>query len=113
MHGGRGDGHAERQIDVLSICTMYVKKYEFCVLSQLAECTRLCGTDCAWATGIVVIFLLTWHDIEHRTVVRLNDDQDGSKRSRETDTANGMAHWYGAVPFREAQSGRPSLLYAS
>jgi hypothetical protein len=46
------------------ICTMYVKKYEvFRVVSQLADFTRLRGTDCAWVAGIDMSFLLTWHGI--------------------------------------------------
>jgi hypothetical protein len=50
--GRRTCGKADR---CTSICTMYVKKYEFVSLSQLADCTRLRGTDCAWAAGIVII----------------------------------------------------------
>jgi hypothetical protein len=64
MHGGRGDGHAERQMDVPFICTMYVKKQEvFRLVSQPADFTRLRGTGCAWVAGIDMSFLLTWHGI--------------------------------------------------
>jgi hypothetical protein len=43
---------------------MYVKKYEvFRVVSQLADFTRLRGTDCARVAGIDMSFLLTWYGI--------------------------------------------------
>jgi (2Fe-2S) ferredoxin len=94
----------------MSKCTMYVKKYEFVSLSQLADCTRLRGASCAWAAGIVIIFLvdMAWHSIA-RSCGSTRTRMEGTGPERQT---NGMAHWYGAVQFREAQSARASLLYA-
>jgi hypothetical protein len=97
-------------MDVPFICTMYVKKQEvFRLVSQPADFTRLRGTGCAWVAGIDMSFLLTWHSIARScglTTTRM--EVRGPERQ-----TNGMAQWYGAVQFREAQSGRPSLLYAS
>jgi hypothetical protein len=106
--GRRTCGKADR---CTSICTMYVKKYEFvsCRSSPILRGGGVAPTVHG-RQAFLIIFLLTWHGIVSHG--RAAQRRPGWKAEVPRKQTNGMAHWYGAVQFREAQSGRANQLYA-